>query len=498
MTELALDTELSQEQRDYLTTVRASGRALLTIINDILDFSKIEAGKFTLYSTEFDLDEILQDILRMMAVPAQEKRLELLYDYRTDLPLKVHGDAGRVRQVVVNLLANAIKFTESGEVCLSVVAAQREQDRVTVHLSVADSGMGIPPAWRERIFSAFVQAEESKSRRHGGTGLGLSICSRLVGLMGGRMWVESEVGIGSTFHFTIPFELPAAAEAAKPAQGTDRVEQLRVLVIDANATSRRILSEMLSGWGAKPLLADCGATALDLLRQQTIAGIPVDVILLDPKLKDMDGLGLARQVEGDTSFGKPRILLLSAMEINADAPKPCQRWFNVMKPVTRQSLLSSLREVIGQEALRPVAERTAEKTNPEPAMRILIAEDNLVNQKVASRLLEKQGHSVEVASNGIEALAALSRNVYDLILMDVQMPEMNGYDTTKAIRAAEDGTGRHVPIVALTAHSMKGDRELCLEAGMDDYLGKPIEPQELIAVLQRWSVRRVDPVVCVS
>jgi PAS domain S-box-containing protein len=518
MTELALDTDLSQEQREYLTTVRASGRALLAIINDILDFSKIEAGKFTLDYSEFDLDEILQDVLRMMAVPAQEKRLELLYDNRTDLRLRVRADAGRLRQVVVNLLGNAIKFTESGEVCLSLINARQpqlplppwgmngysrftgecEQDRVTVHFSIADTGVGIPPAWRERIFSAFVQAEESKSRRRGGTGLGLSICSRLVEMMGGRLWVESEVGIGSTFHFTVPFELPAPADAGKPMEGNDLMDELRVLVIDANATSRRILSEILSGWGAKPLLADCGAAALDLLRQEAMARKPVEVILLDPKLKDMDGLTLAQRVEGDASIGNPRILLLRSMEINRLAPKACERWYSLVKPVTRQSLLSSLRELMGQEKSRPVGKRVAEITKPKPAMRILIAEDNLVNQKVASRLLEKQGHSVELASNGMEALAALSRNVYDLILMDVQMPGMNGYDTTKAIRAAENGTGRHIPIVALTAHSMKGDRELCLEAGMDDYLGKPIDPLELMAVVQRWSVRQVDPVVCVS
>ena len=498
MTELALDTELNQEQRDYLTTVRTSGEALLTIINDILDFSKIEAGKFTLDSSEFDLDQTLQEIVRMMAVPAHEKGLELLYENRADLPEGVLGDPGRLRQIVVNLLGNAIKFTESGEVSLTVVDAHEVEQCLKVHLAVSDTGLGVPAAWQGRIFDAFVQADGSHTRRHGGTGLGLSICSRLVGFMGGRMWVESEAGRGSTFHFTVNVDIVAAPGARAHIPEPEALRGLAVLVVDDNATNRRILYETLVGWRMKPVLAGCGSEALDILRRHARSGDRFALLLLDAQMPDMDGFTLARQIQEDPALAGPRIMMLSSLDIGSIVPELRETGHYLVKPVTRANLLSAILRVLGGGQPRLVPSRSAVRAATGRPLRILLAEDNAVNQKVAARLLEKQGHSVEVTSNGTEALAAFMRDAFDLILMDVQMPVMNGYDATQAIRAAERGSGRHIPIVALTAHAMKGDREICLKAGMDDYLGKPIHFRELVAVLERWSKTRMDEVAAAT
>jgi signal transduction histidine kinase/CheY-like chemotaxis protein len=498
MTELALDTELNQEQRDYLNTVRTSGEALLTIINDILDFSKIEAGKFTLDSSDFDLDQTLQEIMRMMAVPAHEKELELLYENRADLPESVLGDPGRLRQIVVNLLGNAIKFTESGEVSLTVVDAHEEKHGLTVHFAVADTGMGVPPEWQGRIFDAFVQADGSHTRRHGGTGLGLSICSRLVGFMGGGMWVESEAGRGSTFHFTVNFAIPSAPRSKAHIAEPEALRGLAVLVVDDNATNRRILYETLVRWRMKPVLAGGGAEALDILRQHARSGERFALVLLDAQMPDMDGFTLARQIQEDPALASPRIMMLSSLDIGSIEPELRETGAYLVKPVTRANLLSAILRVMGGEQPRVVPSRSAVRATTGRPLRILLAEDNVVNQKVAARLLEKQGHAVEVTSNGTEALAAFTRAAYDLVLMDVQMPVMNGYDATQAIRAAERGSDRHIPIVALTAHAMKGDRELCLKAGMDDYLGKPIHYQELVAVLERWSKPEMDEVAAAT
>lgn len=494
MTELALDTELSEEQRDYLTTVRTSSESLLTIINDILDFSKIEAGKFTLDSSEFSLDQTLQEIIRTMAVPAHEKGLELLYENRADLPDSVLGDPGRLRQVVVNLLGNAIKFTESGEVSLAVVDAHEQDHGLTVHFAVSDTGIGVAPEWKGRIFDAFVQADGSNTRRHGGTGLGLSICSRLVGFMGGRMWVDSAAGQGSTFHFTASFAIPATPVVRAHNAEPEALHGLAVLVVDDNATNRRILYETLVRWQMKPVLADGGSKALDIMRQRASSGDRFALVLLDVQMPDMDGFTLARQIQQDPKLSGPRIMMLSSLDINAAGPELRKTGHYLVKPVTRPNLLKAILKVLGEEQDSFVLSRNAVRATTGRPLHILLAEDNAVNQKVAARFLQKQGHSVEVTSNGTEALAAFTRDAFDLILMDVQMPVMNGYDATQAIRAAERGTGRHIPIVALTAHAMKGDREICLKAGMDDYLGKPIHPLELAAVLERWGKRRSNPV----
>ena len=488
MTELALDTALSDQQRDYLDTVRTSGEALLTIINDILDFSKIEAGKLTLESSEFDLDEMLQEILRTMALPAHEKGLELLYENAAHLPACVVGDAGRLRQVVVNLLGNAIKFTAAGEVVLKVLDAREGRNGWTVHLAVLDTGIGIAAEWQDRIFDAFVQADGSDTRRHGGTGLGLSICSRLVGFMGGRLWVESEAGQGSAFHFTVNVGVPAAAAAKGRIEESEGLEGLDILVIDDNATHRRILAGTLAGWRMKPVLAESASGAMDIVRRFERAGGRFALVLVDAHMPepDIDGFTLARQMAEERMPGGPRILMLDAPDIARLGPELREPGHYVVKPVTRASLLGAISGALGHGRRRAGVGAAHTPATAGRSLHVLIAEDNPVNQKVASNLLERQGHTVAVASNGTEAVAAVTDGQFDLILMDVQMPVMNGYDATGIIRARERGTGRHIPIVALTAYAMKGDREICLKAGMDDYLGKPIHPKELAVAVERW------------
>ena len=504
MTELALDTGLTEEQRDYLNTVRSSGESLLTIINDILDFSKIEAGKFTLDHAEFDLDQTLQEVMRMMAVPAHEKGLELLYENRADIPRTVVGDPGRLRQIVVNLLGNAIKFTESGEVCLTVLDAHsvdgNPRDRgLSVHFTVSDTGMGIAPEWRQRIFDAFVQVDGSDTRRHGGTGLGLSICSRLVGFMGGRMWVESEEHRGSRFHFTAAFALPSAQASQKSPQAEpESLHGLPVLVVDDNATNRRILYETLARWRMKPVLAADASQAMDLMRSHARGGNSFTLVLVDAHMPGVDGFTLVRRIQEDPAIIGPRIVMLSSLDIASITPELRGPSHHLIKPVTRSNLLHAILKVLGEEQPAPARlPGTALPTAQRP-LHILLAEDNAVNQKVAARLLEKLGHSVEIAVHGADALAAFTGGHFDLILMDVQMPQMNGYDATHAVRAAEAGTGRHIPIIAMTAHAMKGDREICLSAGMDDYIGKPIHPQELLAALARWGCQETAPLAAES
>ena len=488
MTELALDTDLSDEQRDYLKTVQTSGESLLSIINDILDFSKIEAGKFTLDVSQFDLDELLQETIRMVAVPAQKKGLELLYDNPAALPQIVVGDSGRIRQIVVNLLGNAIKFTESGEVTLGVREILQPDNTLSVHFTVSDTGIGVSQEWKDRIFEAFVQADGSNTRRYGGTGLGLTICSRLAALMGGRIWVDSEVGQGSVFHFTAALGRPAADLQTAPSLQPVVLHGLEVLVVDDNATNLRILRETLLNWRMKPTLAGSGARALEILHGRALLGERFDLVLLDAQMPEMDGFSVARRIHYDPALAGPKIMMLSSADV-ASAPEIDEIGLAlyVVKPVTRSNLLRAVLKVIGQR--QPTSMLPPRRAAPDfgRPLHILLAEDNAVNQRVAQLLLKKGGHSVIVAGNGAEALDAFARERFDLILMDVQMPVMNGYDATRAIRAREEPTRKHTPIVALTAHAMKGDRDTCIEAGMDDYLSKPIQSQELHDMVARWS-----------
>jgi signal transduction histidine kinase/DNA-binding response OmpR family regulator len=488
MTELALNTPLTPEQRDYLGLVKSSADSLLTVINDVLDFSKIEAGKLELMPSEFGLHDSLGETLKTLALRGHQKGLEVAYRVAPDVPDVLVGDLARLRQVVVNLVGNAIKFTEKGEVVVDAAAEAAAGEEVVLHLTVTDTGIGIPPPDKQQvIFQPFEQADNSRSRKYGGTGLGLAIVSRLAGMMGGRVWVESEAGRGSAFHFTARFGVgrgPAAGPGkAEPA----RLRDLRVLVVDDNATNRRILDEVLRGWGMRPTSVGGGAAALAELRRAAVAGEPFPLTLLDCHMPGMDGLEVARQVRERPELAGATVLML----LSSDPLSVAADWrdlgvaASLIKPIKQSDLLDAvlralhlrLTEVEGA----PLAPQRVSAVSRR--LRVLLAEDNAVNQKLVMRLLEGQGHRVVLAPNGREALAALDGEPFDVVLMDVQMPEMDGYEATAVLREREKAAGRHTPILALTAHALKGDRERCLEAGMDGYLSKPIRAEELFQAL---------------
>jgi len=491
MTELALETDLTEEQRDYLKTVRSSGESLLTIINDILDFSKIEAGRLALDSAEFDLDDLLQETVRGVALSAHQKGLELLYENRVVLPALVEGDSGRIRQVVINLLANAVKFTSSGEVALRVSEVSSDQKRRVLQFTISDTGIGVAPEWRERIFEAFVQADASSKRSYGGTGLGLAICSRLVALMGGRIWLESRIGAGSAFHFTVNVGISDTQRNAVLSAEPEALHGLSVLIVDDNATNRRILQETLTAWRMKPVLAESGPKALETLHSYAHAGDRFDLVLLDAQMPEMDGFTLARHIREDLTLVGPRIMMVSSIDVKVIGSDLSEFGLAhyVVKPVTRSNLLKALLKVMGGGTPEAIQRSRAMEAGPRAQLHILVAEDNPVNQRVAQLLLKKLGHSVVLTANGAEALDAVARESFDLIFMDVQMPVLNGYEATREIRKRERVNGLHTPIIALTAHAVKGDREICLDAGMDDYLSKPIQARDLHEVVTRWGPR---------
>jgi len=487
MTELALDTDLTPEQREYLTTVLDSADALLNLLNDILDFSKIEAGKLDLDLVEFDLRESLEDTLKTLAVRAHKKGLELACHIPPDIPDTLLGDPARLRQMIVNLVGNAIKFTHEGEVIVGVQIESLTDVEIGLHFTVTDTGIGIPPEKQQMIFEAFTQADGSIARRYEGTGLGLAITSELVALMGGRMWVESKVGKGSVFHFTARFGLATQA-ATRTLAGRLDVQGLSVLVVDDNATNRRILQEMLTNWGMKPTVVESGREALEAMRRAAASGEGYALVLLDAMMPEMDGFTLAETIQQHPELAGATIMMLSSAGLPADRAR-CERMglaAYLTKPIRQSDLLDAILKVLLKEGrvvskaeTRPGVAQLPPSARP---LHILIAEDNAVNQRLASRILEKRGHTVVVANNGKEALAALDRESFDLVLMDVQMPEMDGFEATTAIREREKGTDAHVPIVAMTAHAMKGDRERCLKAGMDDYVSKPLQAEELVRI----------------
>ncbi|HTU93278.1 MAG TPA: response regulator, partial [Gemmataceae bacterium] len=512
LNELLLDTPLNSEQRDYLETVKKSADALLSVINDILDFSKIEAGKLELEYSPFDLRDSLGDMLNTLALRAHQKGLELACHIAPEAPETVIGDPVRLRQILINLVGNAIKFTERGEVvvdvALSRLAATRrgagEQcalpsgsrlneenaDLCSLHFSVRDTGIGIAADKQEMIFEAFAQADGSTTRRYGGTGLGLAISSRLVQRMGGRIWVESELGKGSTFHFTARFAPHGAALDRPPRQEPGRLRGLSVLVVDDNATNRFILAETLTHWQMRPTTVENAAAALEALEAAYQAGEPFTLVLLDAHMPEMDGFMLAERIREHPNLTGATVMMLSSACQPFDTRR-CQQLglaAYLTKPIKQAELYRSILAALGSPEARPKAPPT-----PAPrigrALRVLLAEDNLVNQMLAVRLLEKQGHSVVVAGNGREAVEAVERGSFDLVLMDVQMPEMDGFEATIAIRQRESDTGRHVPILAMTAYAMKGDRERCLQSGMDGYVSKPIQPRELWETIDKL----VDP-----
>jgi len=498
MTDLALDTELTPEQREYLDTVKSSSDALLTVINDILDFSKIEAGKIDLESVDFNLRDSLESTLKTVAIRADEKGLELLCEVAPEVPEVVCGDSTRLRQVVINLVGNAIKFTDSGEIAVRVQTKSRGANECELQFTVADTGVGIPEEKRELIFAPFSQADTSTTRKYGGTGLGLTISTRLVQMMGGKIWVESELGRGSQFHFTARLGLTEAKEIKIGSIAPPEILRgSRVLIVDDNRTNRRILEGMLSRWEMISVSVEEGQQALDALSGARATGQPFSLILTDMHMPKMDGFTLVEQIRKRPELATATIMMLTSAGHRGDAAR-CQELgvaAYLLKPIRQSELREAIARVLGAHAENgaiPLITRFSlhDGRDPSASLRVLLAEDNPVNQRLAVRLLEKRGHHVVVAGNGAEALAAMEKHDFDLVFMDVQMPEMDGLEATAVIRGKEKITGKHQPIIALTAHAMKGDREKCIAGGMDGYLTKPIRPQELDDVLEDYIGRR--------
>jgi len=494
MTELVLDTELTGEQRDYLNTVKFSADSMLTVINDILDFSKIEAGRLELDPVPFNLRDHLEETVRALALKAHEKSLELTCNVHSHVPEYVVGDVTRLRQVLVNLVGNAIKFTERGEVALEVNLDSRENNNLGLHFIVRDTGIGIPKDKQQLIFEAFTQVDGSTTRRFGGTGLGLTISARLVDAMKGKIWVISEPGSGSAFHFTAI--LGVAQESAQAAQ-PDQValEAIRVLVVDDNYTNRRLLSAILRSWGMQPTLATSAPEALEYMRRSAEDDQPFPLVLTDVHMPGMDGFDLVERIQSTPNLTKAFILMLTSGEHAGDLARCRELGVSsfLTKPIRRAELRSAIVNALVERSrgsqtaqdLRELAARTARLAPASSGAHILLAEDNLVNQRVARAMLEKAGHSVVLASTGQKALSLWEQQPFDVILMDVQMPDIDGFEATAAIRKKEKESGAHTPIIAMTAHAMSGDRERCLDAGMDNYISKPIHAAELLDLVEK-------------
>ncbi len=489
MTDLALGTDLNPEQREYLEMIKVSADSLLTLLNDILDLSKVEAGRLDLESTPFSVGHNLRDTLKTLAFRAQQKGLEVTCRVKPGVPDALVGDPGRLRQVLVNLVGNAVKFTERGEVVVEVAVEERHEGEVVLRYSVSDTGIGIPEDKRKVIFEPFSQADGSTTRKYGGTGLGLAIAARLVELMRGRFWVESEVGKGSIFQFTARFALGTEEAVPAPRVGAVSLQGLHALVVDDNATNRRILVEMLRGWDMRPAEADSGPAALAALKKAREAGDPFALALLDALMPGMDGFGLTERIRQDARISATKLLLLTSAGRPGDGAR-CRKLGvsgYLTKPVLSFDLLEMVRGVLAAEPTDGAGGLVTRHSLQEARrnLRLLLAEDNPVNQLVASRMLEKAGHTVVTVGDGRQALAALERERFDLVLMDVQMPDVDGFEATAALRAREKVSGGHVPVIALTAHALKGDAERCLAAGMDGYIAKPIRPEKLFGEIER-------------
>ena len=478
MTELALATRITREQREYLTAVQGSADALLALVNDLLDFSKIEARKLQLDRVGFQLRDALEDTMRVLAPRAHKKGIELACHIDPSVPDTLVGDPLRLRQIVLNLVGNAIKFTDRGEVLVQAQVESRHDQKVQMHFSVRDTGIGIPPEKQQVIFEAFSQADSSTTRRYGGTGLGLAISAQLVELMGGTISVESEPGLGSTFHFTAWLDVEEAG--AEEASGRwHSMTDLPVLIVDDNATNRRILEEVFSNWRMRPVAVEGGRAALAALEKSSREAQSFAVVLLDGHMPDLDGFELAQRITRDQRYRRTRVVMLTSAGEPEDVAR-CGK-LGISAYLTKPVKQSELFDVVVSVLSDPVVEKpkSPKKTRAKRGLRVLLAEDNQVNQLVASRILEKLGHQVTVVSSGRQAVSAAQAGKFDVIVMDVQMPEMDGLEATAEIRRWERTTGKHVPIIAMTAHAMKGDRERCLEAGMDGYTSKPIRIKEL-------------------
>ncbi len=501
MTELLLGTELDMEQRDYAETVKSAANGLLTLINDILDFSKIESGKLEFEEIGFDLRYVVEGVGEIMAPNAQAKRVEFTCFVDPYCEVRLLGDPERLRQVLVNLSGNAIKFTDKGNVDIHAAMLREEENMALIRFSISDTGIGIPKDRQAAIFSSFTQVDGSTTRRFGGTGLGLSISKRLVELMGGQMGLESEEGKGSTFWFTIPFGKQDKSEKL-PMKTRQSVRGSHILIVDDNATNRTILNKTLLSFGCFPEEVESGRDALALLDRRMSEERPFDAILLDHQMPEMDGEDVVRAIRSQTRMDNTRILILTSVGERGDARRfrelGCSAYLT--KPVRQSQLLDALAETLvdpdmevssrHEKRSAGIVTRHSLGEDAVGKARLLLAEDNLVNQKVAARILEKAGHRVDVANNGVEAVKAIQETAYDMVFMDIQMPEMDGYAATAEIRKMAPEFNE-LPIIAMTAHAMKGDREKCMAAGMDDYISKPVKPKGLLEMVQRWAGKKV-------
>jgi len=488
LAELLMETDLSPSQKEDLSVINAAAYSLLALINDILDFSKIEAGKLALETVCFPIRDFLGESLRIMASKAHEKRIELAFRVAPDVPEFLLGDPARFRQIVLNLVGNALKFTEIGEVIVDVEREKKTDDTIDLHFSVRDTGIGIPKEKHSGIFGTFEQADGSTSRRYGGTGLGLAVSSQLVDLMGGRIWVESEPGQGSTFHFTACFTVPENEECKTAPEPADELSGIRALVVDDNDSSKHIIQELLEGWGMTAVTAFGSDEARGYLEPGKESDGRFDLAVIDADMPNPDGIFLARWISTQKWLEIRMVVLLTPSTLKS---RPLLEDLGIkcfaLKPISPPELLNAIMVALGKTPQTPeIAQKSPEELvweNSRP-LHILVAEDTPFNQKFITRLLERWNHTAVIAENGILALEILDRESFDLVLMDVQMPEMDGFEATRAIREREKQTGGHTPIIAMTAHAMKGDRERCIEAGMDDYVAKPISREALLNAIQ--------------
>ena len=500
MTGLLLDTDLTPDQRSYVDTVRRSGEALLTVINDILDFSKIEAGKLAIEAYPFDLCLVVEDVVEMLAPRAEENSIDLVLQYPPETPRHFVGDAGRVRQVITNLVGNAVKFTRSGHVLIRVQCESTDTETASIRVAVSDTGIGIPPEKLAAIFDKFTQADASTSRRYGGTGLGLAICKHLIELMGGSIHVESKEGKGSTFSFTLPFKL-AADSCQEPAPLAD-LRGLRVLIVDDNEINRRVIHEQISAWGMRNGSFATGEDAWDALRAARNSGDPYDMVILDYHMPGMDGAALAALIKSDPLVSDALVVMLSSIGHWGEVKGLTQGTVDVCltKPVRSSQLLNSLATAWSKRANRIQVPNAAHGGPARPSLagkfaslsfRVLVAEDNIVNQTVARRILERLGVRTDVAANGREAIEMVQLLPYDLVFMDCQMPEVDGYEAAREIRRRE-GSARHITIIAMTAEAIDGSRERCFAAGMDDFVSKPVKVEDIVDAIEKWSCAAVN------
>ncbi len=485
MTELALSTELAAEPREYLGMVRSSAEDLLVIINDILDYSKIEAGKIDLDRIQFNLIELIGDTLKCLAIPAHRKSLELSFHADENVPELVMGDPVRLRQVLMNLAGNAVKFTAQGEVVVDVTLESREETHWTVHFTVRDTGIGVPPEAQKRLFRAFEQADCSTAREYGGTGLGLAISKKIVDLMSGEIWMESTVEAGSVFHFTAKLEV--AQSRQEPSIPHMDLSGIPVLIIDDNDTNRRILVKTVERWGMAPGTADSGSAGLAKIEDAAASGRPFQLVLLDEEMPEMGGLEMIERVRGMSHLRGVTILMLTSSDQTSSAARCRELGVEtyLVKPVKPAELLSMIQKALG--AALPERKATP-KSIPAAgySLSILVAEDNVVNQRLIVAILQKMGHRPVLAVNGFEAIAKASETAFDLIMMDIQMPGMDGFEATRRLRSQQQITGVRTSIIAMTAYAMSGDRELCMNAGMDDYVSKPVTLESIAGVLARY------------